>query len=500
MSYVKYDGNRLIPAPLVSINKTYDKSGDGQLIGSTFNVSLNGTIVAFMGSPKSDGSWHTGTGYPADESVISDLRLEAIQKKQRAIRDLFATEGKIFVIQAVSGTAPMSGFPRVNSIDIPEGQWYNRAPYTINLEFDELWPQKEDSFSDNIKTAHESWNIETNEGEQESTGYLSRTYRLTHSVSATGKRRQDGSGSDVREAWHEAQNWVQSRLGFDTNIALSSGVVNLPSYYGGYNKVRNESIDKREGTYAVTETWTLASGTALENFSVNTTNNIDQTETTVRLEGSVTGLEQISPGSGYPPTTTRYSNANTRFIAVSGLAFTRAQAYSGETLNTQPITVIVGRNPVAGTIDYSFEYDNRPSNLIGAAKSENISVVDTTDGGKSFAELFILDRTHGPVLQSLGTRPAFKRTLNLELVVNRPTVSGTIASIRSAFYDSNPRMNTTTSGDISNLIAAIDPSGLVDGDGRHIFTTTYSDPPQETWDFRSGRYSYTRTWTYIPSG
>ena len=80
MSYVKYNGNRLIPAPLVNINKTYTKSSDGSIIGSIFNVSLVGEIVAWKGSPASSGIWHTGTGYPADETIDSNSRLSAIQR------------------------------------------------------------------------------------------------------------------------------------------------------------------------------------------------------------------------------------------------------------------------------------------------------------------------------------------------------------------------------------------------------------------------------------
>lgn len=76
----------------------------------------------------------------------------------------------------------------------------------------------------------ESWNIDTDErAENES---LSRTYRLTHSVSATGKRHYNNNILQA-EAWQQARDWVQSKLGFDSSKALSSGVNNLPSYYSG---------------------------------------------------------------------------------------------------------------------------------------------------------------------------------------------------------------------------------------------------------------------------
>jgi hypothetical protein len=159
----------------------------------------------------------------------------------------------------------------------------------------------------------------------------------------------------------------------------------------------------------------------------------------------------------------------------------------------KPKSYVIGKNPVAGMINYAFEYDTRPSNLIANAKSEVVTISDNVGGGQSFAELFVLGRWQGPILQDLGTRPSFKRMLNIEIVVNRPTVSGTVDSIKSAFYDSNPRANISTSGDIQNIITAIDPATIG-------INSCFSDPPQENWDFLNGRYSYTRTWTYVPSG
>lgn len=490
MSYVKYNGNRLIPAPLVNIGKTYTKSNDGSIIGSIFNVSLVGEIVAWKGSPASNGTWHTGTDYPADESIDSNSRLSAIQRKQEAIRTLFADEGKSLIIQALDGTEAVSGYPRVVGIEFPEGIWYDRSPYTINLELDTLYPENEDDFTYNLASAEESWTIDTDE-RPESIGDLSRTYRLSHTVSATGKLKYTSTSVPVKEAWREARDWVHTRLGFDSYIALSSGVNNLPSYYGGYNHARNEVDDKRGGSYSVSETWILASGTALEDFSVSTNTSRDKAIISVTINGNIIGLEQRD--SDLQVTTTKYANALSRFNAVSGLALTRAQTYSGETLNILPESMIVGRSPTNGTINYTFNYNNRTSNLIANAKSEKISVNDTAHGGESFAELFVLDRGEGPILQDLGTRPSYKRTLSIELVVNKPSVTASDASIKAAFYDSNPRADVSTSGDIQTIIDAINPIN-------QPISMTKASPAQENWDFLTGRYSYNQTWTYVPSG
>ena len=83
-----------------------------------------------------------------------------------------------------------------------------------------------------------------------------------------------------------------------------------------------------------------------------------------------TGLEQRDANMAI--TTSKYDNALTRFSYASGVALDRAQSYSGLTLNIIPLTSVIGRNPIAGTITYNYEYDNRPRRLILGAKSEAI--------------------------------------------------------------------------------------------------------------------------------
>jgi hypothetical protein len=184
--------------------------------------------------------------------------------------------------------------------------------------------------------------------------------------------------------------------------------------------------------------------------------------------------------------TNKWTNAQTKFIEASGLAFMRAQLHTGLTLNIEPLSMLVGRNPYQGTVEYTFEYDTRPMNLIEGARSEVISIQDNI-GGELFASVFVLGRADGPVLQDLGTKPANTRTLNIEILVDPPDTNTLTA--RQALIDKKPSPSIPGSdfySDLNSLVTAATPD----------FDTVYQTQPQESWEIKEGRYSYTTTWTY----
>lgn len=492
MARVIYDGKRIIPAPLVNIAKAYQKSGNGEIIGKVYSLTLTGTIVSWMGSPYSSGIFYTGSSYPADEVIANDDRLGAIQRKQEALRDLFSTEGLSFEVQSSIACTPVKCNPRLLEITFPEGIWYDRCEYTITLECDELYGggfSQEDTFLQYISDASEEWTIDTNEGEAESLG-IPRTYALSHTVSANGKRFYDDTGAIIKQPWQYARDFVLPKLGFDAAVALSSGVNNLPSYYQGFNHARNESIDKQGGSYSVTENWVLASGTASEDFTIQTVDSLDSPHKRVTVDGNIVGYEQRNANLGL--TTSKWDNANAKFTQVEGLTFIRAQQFSGLSLNILPLTETIGRNPINGTISYNYEYDTRPMTLVSGVRSEVISIADNL-GGQLYAEVFVLGRASrrlGPVLQDLNAKPKNTRSLSMELVFE-PVVytDRTYATIKSILNTQKPTNSPAYSGGIYNVISAANP--LNNG-----FTTVFQGQAQESWNPKEGRFGYNTEWTF----
>lgn len=452
---VMYNGSRLIPAPLVRVDKQYSKTADGENIGTVFSLSIVGKVLAFKGSPDSSGNWWTSGGYPPDETIPHDERLGVLIRKQEALRELFSEEGHMLEFQSADGTAPMKCNPRIISIEFTQDIWYNYFDYTINLEADVVYVNGqalgEDGYSEYITEGSETWAFDTDEDRPQGPD-TPRTYRVTHNVSAKGKRFYDDTGTLVKPAWKWAQDWVLPRLGFDETIALSPEVNNLDEAtpeYGAWNHIRNEQIDEKGGNYSVTETWVLASTNAIEEFTVSSRNSIDTGLTTVNIEGQVTGLEERN--ANFEVTNSKYTNAQNKFAVVQAATHTRAQSYSGVTLNVDSVSNTVGRNPVNGVITYSYEYNNRPSNLITGTLSESISVQDNW-GVDSFAPIFVLGRNAGPVIQNLGTHRERSRQLNIELVM--PIATG---SITDRLYTNKPSINPVTQAEIQAIVTAMYP-------------------------------------------
>lgn len=484
---VMYDGKRLIPAPFVSVNKTYQRTADQTPVGAVFRITVTGSIVAYMGSPKVDGSFWTLSDYPPDESVPAESRLKAMLRKQEAIRDLFSNDGYVFEIQSADGSQPMKCNPRVVDITFADGLWYDTLPYTIVLESDTLsvngQPVDEDDFSDFITDASESWNIETDET-PEGIG-LPRTYRLTHSVSATGKRYFDETGTLVKDAWEQAQSYVLGRLGYSAVVATSSGINNLPDYYGGYNFSRTSQQDELNGTYAVTESWILASGTALEDFNCEIKNDSSTGITGVTIQGNIIGLEQRD--SNMSLVTKKFTNAETKWAAVQSSLLTRAQTYAGVTLNPIALNKVVGKNDINGTITYSYDYDTRPSNLFSGTTYEGITISENRPADL-FASIPVIGRAAGPVLQNLGSQQERSVSLNIELIMAPTTFgSGTAAELRTALYG-NPRVSQGAVFD--TVLAAAQPLNY------YGTTNQFVRSQQESWDVKSGRYSYNIEWVF----
>lgn len=474
-THVMYAGSRLIPAPFVNITKNIVRDGAGGKIGTTFNLNIRGTLMAYKGSPNSSGVFHTTSGYPADETPTSDERLASIERKQDAIRKLFAEDGKQLEFQSADGSAPIKCNPRIQQIVFEEDRWYDTCRYAIDCEADILYGANNVGLNEDdlggyyISSATESWSVETLQ-EQPQDASHPRTYQLTHTVSATGKTFYNSVGTLVQEAWENARDYVVDRLGFDSN-AVSQSIMDLTSF-SRYNHAKSINYDENGGTYSVTETWTLSPYNYTEDFTVTTATSATSSLNSVTVEGLITGLETRS--DDLTLTSSKYTNASAAWTTIAPTLHTRAQSYSGLSLNSSALTTNVGKNPVKGTISYNYTYDNRPTNLISGAYSEVISISDRWDV-EAFAPITVLGRTVGPLLQGLGTHQAIVRDLSIEAVMAPP--SGTLANK----FASKPN--------ITAIVTAAWP-------GTYGITTVKVSDQSETWSIVDGRYTYRAQWTY----
>lgn len=474
-----YNGNKLIPAPLISISKNYDPNktvirnfNANRIASPTYDITLNGFLLANKGSPNSSGQFWTLSDYPPDEALAHDSQLASLLKKQEAIRGLFATEGQLLEIQPWDGTAPTKCNPRIVSLTFPEGNWVGLCQYSINLQADvlygPLYAAGEDNVGQFLNDSSETWEINLAEGANDE-NYLN-TYNLTHTVNAVGRRSYDVNGVLLKEPWEMARDWVQGRTGYDATRAASSGALNVPSYYTGFNHVKTESVDRAGGSYGITETWTLSSGNALEDFSINVQSGTDDGLVRVSINGTIQGLE--TRNTDYSITEKKYTAAQARWPNTASKILTRAQNYAGVGLNPRPLNTTVGHSPIAGTITYDYSYDNRPSNLITNALYENIEISDTL-ASQVFAVIPILGRAAGPLLQDIGTVNETRRSLSIECTVP-PVFTNTYA----AWTAGKPDVSAIT--------------GIV----RPVATQVFKAEDTENWNPKTGKYSRNVSWVY----
>lgn len=474
-----FNNSKITPAPFVSISRNYQRAGGatGEIIGSNYQISLTGTLVAEKGSPNSSGVFWDQPGYPPDETIAFDDRLRSILAKQRALEGLFRpiNDGKKLEIQSSNGTQPYICYPRILDVTFQEGNWFNVCEFSIQLEADKIFPLPDDDFEFDIDEASESWSLDPQR--QPENDQIPITYQLTHNVSATGKRTFDDLGNPIQEPWQNAKDWVESRLGIDSSI-LSSTFNDLPAGFTGRDHLKTEFIDPFQGQYTVNETWLLTTGSVLEDYSLSVTGGNTSVISQVSISGSITGLEEYSNSESGNISKTKYETASEYFDSIQSSLFSRAQsALPGSVLNTIRLGETVGRNPVAGTINYSYEYDTRPAGIFPDALLEKVSV-SYNDKSDKFASVFVLGRFRGPVLQPLSTSDAKTKTLSVELVI-QPTfdvndLATTFAFPNAMFIDLVEALNPVNEGALQS----------------------FKGQPQKNYDPYNGTVSYSVEWTY----
>lgn len=472
---VYYNSKKIIPAPFISINKQYQTTDDGKIVGSVFEINVKGKFVAYMGSPNSSQTFWDIGGYPPDESPTDSEMMKNIVRKQEALRSLFATEGASFEIQPWNGSAPIKCNPRVKSIVFPMGSpisWYNIADYEINLEADVLYVNGTSAGEDGgvnaykISKASEDWNIEPVDDKKVS-------FRLTHSLSAVGKRFYDDTGALAQEAWENAKDYVLNSLGLGLDVAMmqAEDVLDATSL-SAYNYVRTQSVNKLNGTFQVTETWLCynANGEApaIEEYTVDV--RTDETEKTrVTINGQVQGLEQRD-NTTYALVTSRYTNALSKWTTnVLPNLLSRAENLSGIDLFSTSLSNQVGHNQINGVISYTYEYDDRDDSLISGAKSENITIINNHPSDV-FASIPVLGRALGPVLQDIATVTARKRVIQIEAQMRAKT-----------------RSYTPTQPNTDSIVTDNTPTS---------YSVLFMDEDNESWNEYTGRYTRTTSFTW----
>ncbi len=492
------------PVPMMKFTKDFIKTPGQENIGANYMVTLTGNLV----------SYEVG-GYINVDALQFDLRTE------------LDDDGKLFHVQC-SGSDILKCYPRIKSIqfDTSNDNWVFTCPYTIELEydyeiteaceFDEGFGEGfdicsegvETAFSDYISELTETWEAEFADDKSHfsitlpSGGGMTDAnpifLRLNHTVSARGKAVY-ASGGLTMQAWQQARNAVMPLLGYDSTRISNSGIFNINvTNYGAFNHMRTNSTSETDGTFSVNESWLVCNsgtgipGQALEDFTIEIRQTIDNDRLSVGVNGSIQGLEQRTYGNGpgdFSITKTKYSSAEDYWAIVRNRLYYRCKyalenGYSGvRALNLNAIASTIGHQPPNGIITYSYDYDNRPSNCVPSALSEVITVTDNNPTDV-FASIQVIGRGLGPILQNMNTTTAATREVSVEVVM--PAGEGCLTSGSTALLATNPKTAV-----YNNLIAGV-YSDLVSTYGSG---NVFKHQDTESWNPKEGRYSRSIGWT-----
>ena len=273
---------------------------------------------------------------------------------------------------------------------------------------------------------------------------------------------------------------TNSRGDYTSKIATPYNVSNFTNLFV-CNHTRSINYSITDGSYEVNDSWlALPSGVRhIEEFTIESSTD-EKYIKNVKVQGLIKGLQVtnstvVTSNSNIPDTSTgkinlnqynvggevgsvggkplnseKYTNALNAWIDdIKPSLYTRAclalrsldrnqdyfpANYNGGTLppgnpafrrenllNIIPISTSESHDTLKGALGYTFEYNNALKVFSGViAESVSINVTGPADQA---VELFVLGRPLGPVLQSLGTKTATTKTVNIELIIPPPTTS-----------------------------------------------------------------------------
>ena len=357
-------GRKIIPAPLLSITKNYNSDEDGTKRGTLYSINVQGTLLPYRGSPSGNYStletaFWTLSGQPPDQPVgVTDGEsFDLLLRKQEALRWLFSEDGGTFEWQPPGGQPPVRCYPRIISIDFPEGQWADRSDYSIQMEAPWIFLNGTLSFEDDISddlisAATETWNFEELDGRN------GEQYRVSHEVNANSIIGHDGVGGlhGGRQAWENAKIFVDARIsGVVSADVMFAALGSTSKITGRYSTVVN--IDKNGGTYGITEEWLLSdSGTYEERqFTVEYDGGID--EYSVTYQGTIHG---VSPGSRDG----NVASMNTAKAAIPSVATAQSTAtanvgslLNGKIIPSSPDRQTFALNQQDGSVVFTYQWN-----------------------------------------------------------------------------------------------------------------------------------------------
>lgn len=391
---VYYNNVRLSPNPLIDYTVEPQFDDTGHRLENKTRLTLTGSVL-----------------------ILPSGSYEQLYIKQTDFRNLFASDYKDFIILAgpanrtlPSGTVISSGLkPKVVSLNISSDVHVSRFDYTVDLE--DLVTVS--GVSGATSSLTNQWSFKENSDNC--------TLEITHNVSADGP---DGAADKFQQALKAVKQLTGiDKLPIDLpyftepNASGLYGFIHPSNPAGGpvfeLSVSREETADVANGSYSVTEVFTLVSGVPFFFTSHNESYQEDVNGiVTVTVDGTVQGLGRTMSPSFGAEGGFGFARAASGFINVvkprlpydaSGI-YLRHKGIVASGLNiTSPTSFSVTENKCKGTVGFSISYTDNPAAFVPSGIVSRQESVSITNGIRVYATHAIPFRRLGNLLQDIRT-------------------------------------------------------------------------------------------------
>lgn len=512
-----FKGTDGYPVPMASLSKEFDRDPAGRIIGAKTIVTLEGVIF----------------------NLEKDLPFNWILDKEKKLRETFSKDGEVFSLGCSGQTPSFSGVAKIGrySADKNENNWVSTINYNIELIIEDSITISNCNDATNVASCQDEWSLDTLEDNYYVNspvgGNILRTalnfsmgaefpiYKVTRTLGAVGKYTNiSGSKSGVSPIV-SAKEWVVCRL-----KKPEGSVDNILKNLQLYNFVRSINLDEPGGSYRITDNWiavpsgAISQGLYVDSFTVDSSLDSEYVRT-VTINGSVKGLSEHKTGTNdgiysenvistglsgtlydvggasakKTTTTSRFDKALVGYDTIKNSIFGRAQCFVEKANNPNgifrqkfgrdespmnPIAVSVteGYNPTEGTVTYAWTFNNKPIPISGAI-SQTLTVTDNYQA-QQVAEIFVLGRRLGPILQDLGTATTSTRDVTFEVVMLKPTGLSGIKFPKAVYQQ------------ITGIVESFNPNYLLGASVCKSFIRNNN----ESWSITEGRFTKTKSWSW----
>lgn len=168
---------------------------------------------------------------------------------------------------------------------------------------------------------------------------------------------------------------------------------------------------------------------------------------------------------------------------ISPAGWNNPSALSIDKMNPIPMSMSESHRMHLGEIDYTYEFNNRPLNMVNGSVSENLSISDTFPT-QQVAEIFVLGRKLGPVLQDLGTVTSSTREVTFEVALPRPpTLAARLVFPVEAFKAA------------AGIVEQMNPKYIF-GVAGQTYIKSFVKTDNQSWNPMEGRLTITKSWLW----